>query len=75
MFPRLRSFVTTLVFSDRFQDSLGEEARFHLDAQTEDLVRAGVPRPEAACRARALFGSIEAMKDDCRHARGLWWRR
>ena len=71
MFPRLRSFLTTLTQRKRFEDSLYEEVRFHLDAQTEDLVRTGVPPEEAARRARVLFGSIEAMKDDCRRARGL----
>ncbi len=40
-------------------------------ACTEELVRAGVPRREAARRARVRFGSIEGAKDDCRRARGL----
>ena len=42
MLPRLRSFVTTLVQRERFEDSLDEEMRFHLDAQTEDPVRSGI---------------------------------
>ena len=71
LFPRLRSFLTTLLQRERFEDSLDEEVRFHLDAQTEDLVRTGVPPGEAARRARVQFGSIEAMKDDCRRVRGL----
>ena len=50
MFPRLRSFLTTLTQRKRFEDSLYEEVRFHLDAQTEDLVRTGVPPKEAARR-------------------------
>ena len=69
MFSRLRSFMTTLTQRERFEDLLDEEMRFHLDAQTEDLVRTGVPPEEAARRARVLFGSIEAMKDDCRRRR------
>ena len=72
MFPRLRSFLTTLAQRQRFEDSLDEEMRFHLDAQTEDLVRTGVPPAEAVRRARAQFGSIEAMKNACRRVRGLW---
>ena len=72
MFPRLRSFLTTLIRRERFEDSLDEEIRFHLDAQTDDLIRAGVPPAEAAGRARVQFGSIEAMKRDCRRVRGLW---
>ncbi len=61
----------TCVFRDRFEDSLEEEVRFHLDAQAQDLVRVGVPPAEAARRVRAQFGSIEAMKDECLQARGL----
>ena len=71
MFPRLRSFLTTLTRRKRFEDSLAEEMRFHLDAHAEDLVRAGVPGPEAARRACMQFGDIEAIKGECRRARGL----
>ena len=56
---------------ERFEDSLDEEARFHLDAYTEDLVRSGMSRREAVRRVRIHFGSVEGMKDDCRQARGL----
>ena len=72
MLPRLRSFLTTLAQRERFEDLLEEEVRFHLDAQTEDLIRTGMPPAEAARRARAQFGNIEAMKNDCRRVRGLW---
>ena len=72
MLPRLRSFLTTLAQRQRFEDSLDEEMRFHLDAQTDDLVRNGMPPTEAARRARAQFGSIEATKNACRRVRGLW---
>ncbi len=71
MLARLRSFVTTLVFRDSFEDALEEEMRFHLLMLTEDLIRSGVPPAEAACRARIQFGDIEAMKSDCRQARRL----
>ncbi len=71
MFLRLRSFLTAWIGRDRFEDVLDEEVRFHLEACTEELVRAGVPRREAARRARVQFGSIERAKDDCRRARGL----
>ena len=72
MLPRLRSFLTTLTQRQRFEDSLDEEMRFHLDAQTEDLVRTGMPPPEAGRRARAQFGNVEAMKHECRRVRGVW---
>ena len=71
MFPRLRSFLTAWMRRKRFEDGLADEVRFHLDAHAEDLIRSGVPGREAVRRARLHFGSVESMKDDCRHARGL----
>ena len=71
MFSRLRSFLTTLTRRERFEEALDEEVRFHVDACTEDLIRSGVPKREAARRARVRFGSVESMKDDCRRARGV----
>ena len=71
LFSRVRSFLTTLIWRERFEDELDEELRFHLEAHTEDLVRAGVPRAEAERRARAHFGSFELAKDASRLARGL----
>ena len=71
MLARLRSFLTAWTRRDRFEDTLDEEVRFHLEACTEELVRAGMPRREAARRARVQFGGIERAKDDCRRARGL----
>ena len=50
-----------------------EEFRFHLDMETERLVRdAGVDPREARRRARARFGSVEAQKDAVRDARSGW---
>ena len=71
MFSRLHSFLTAWTRRERFEDSLDEEVRFHLDAYTEDLVRSGVPRREAVRRARIHFGSVEGVKDACRQMRGL----
>ena len=71
MFSRLRSFLTAWTRRERFEGSLDEEVRFHLDACAEDLVRSGVPRREAIRRARVHFGSVEGAKDECRQARGL----
>ena len=62
MVRRLRSFLTAWTRRDRFEDALDEEVRFHLEACTEDLVRAGVPRREAARRARVRFGASRARR-------------
>ena len=71
LFPRLRSFLTTLILRERFEDSLDDEMRFHLNAHTDELIRTGVPAAEAARLARLHFGSIDAMKEECRLVRGL----
>ncbi len=71
LFPRLRSFLTTLAQGEHFDRSLDEEVRFHLDAQTYDLMRTGVSPAEATRRAREQFGSVEAMKRECRRVRGV----
>ncbi len=47
------------------------ELRFHVEAYAEDLIRSGVPRPEALRRARLEFGGIENAKEECREARGV----
>ena len=67
LFPRLRSFLTALTYRERFEDSLDEEVLFHLNAQTEDLVRADIRRHDNVfivtlrehldvCAARGLEG-------------------
>lgn len=55
----------------RFEASMDDELRFHMEAFADDLVRSGLPRDEAMRRARLEFGGLESVKDDCRQARGL----
>src|SRR3954468_9461399 len=50
---------------------MSEELRFHVDQYMADLIRAGVPPPEAARRARIEFGSLNSTQEECREARGL----
>ena len=50
MFARLRSFLTTLIQRERFEDSLDEEMRFHLDAQTEGSAPGSHGRKRRAAR-------------------------
>ena len=45
--------------------------RFHLEHAIEKQVAAGMPRDEAARRARLEFGGVEQIKEDCRDARGV----
>ncbi len=50
---------------------LNEELRAHLDQQVEKYVQSGLPRQEAARRARLEFGGLDAVKEACREARGI----
>jgi len=42
LFSRLRSFVAALTGRDRFEDTLSEELRFHLQAYADDLTARGL---------------------------------
>jgi predicted permease len=50
---------------------LDEEMRLHLALETEDLVRSGIDREEAARRARVAFGGVERHKEATRDSRGV----
>ena len=71
MLSRLRSFWQGLWKRSAFEREMDDEVRFHLEARMDDLVRSGLPREEAARRARIEFGGVEAYQDQCRQARGL----
>ena len=55
----------------RAEDDLDDELRFHLERAVELHVARGLSVREARWRARLAFGSIDAIKDDCRQAWGL----
>ena len=69
----IRARVRLLLFREEVEQRLNEEFRFHLDMETERLVRAGVDPGEARRRARAAFGGVEAHKDAVRDGRGWAW--
>ena len=71
MLNRLRSLAAALLHRERFEESMADEVRFHMDAYAEDLVRAGIARVEAERRAGVEFGGAERVKEECRQARGL----
>ncbi len=66
---RIRSWFSTILHRTRIENEMDAELRFHIEAYAEDLVRTGVPRPEATRRARIEFGGIEQTKEICRDAR------
>ncbi len=66
-----RARLRLLLFREEVEQRLDEEFRFHLDMETERLVRdAPVDPREARRRARATFGGVEAHKDAVRDGRG-----
>ena len=63
-----------LLFGEQVEQRMDEEFRFHLDMETERLVReARLDRREARRRARAAFGGVEAHKDAVRDGCGCAW--
>ena len=50
---------------------LDDELRFHLERETEKLVRGGVNPDDARRQARLAFGGVERIKDDARDVRGV----
>ena len=73
MIRRLRDSLRVLLGRRRFEAELTEELEAHLEMQTADLVKRGIPEPEARRRARAAFGALDAAKDAARAARGVRW--
>ena len=67
---RLRSWTRVLLRRSQMEADMNAELRFHVEAYAEDLARRGVPRQEAARRARVEFGGIERVKEECREALG-----
>jgi predicted permease len=71
MWKRLRSWFRVLTGRRKFEDSMSEELRFHMEQFADDLVSRGVAPEEAARLARMEFGSVQNVKTDCRQARRL----
>ena len=55
------------------ESRLEEEFRFHLETQTEHLIREGVPPAEARRRALVAFGGAEGYRETMRDERGARW--
>jgi putative ABC transport system permease protein len=64
-----------LLFGHRAaQSRADEEFRFHLDMETDRLVReAGLSRDEARRRALAAFGGVQNHRESMRDGRGTAW--
>ncbi len=68
---RLRLRLRTFVRRSAVEAELDEELRFHLERETESLVRQGLAPEQARLEALRAFGGVERYKEECRDARGL----
>ena len=69
-FSRLRSWMRAVVFRDSHRREVDGELRFHLEQEVEALIASGLARPQAEQLARARFGNLDALREECREARG-----
>jgi len=60
-----------LLRRNSMEAELDEELRAHFERQVEKYTQSGLPREEAARRARLEFGGLEQVKEECREARGV----
>jgi predicted permease len=58
------------VFRDRGESDLREELQSHLERDIERLQASGLSREDARRQAMRAFGGVEAIKEECREARG-----
>src|SRR5688572_31289327 len=73
MMSQFRSWWSAATRRTRFEDEMRAEMEFHLQARVDDLIASGVAPASAQRQARMEFGAADAIKDDCRQSRGLWF--
>lgn len=71
LFARVRSLWRGLRKRDAVEAEMVAEFRHHLELRTEDLMRGGLTREQAARQAHIEFGHVEGHRIDARSARGL----
>jgi predicted permease len=71
MLSDFRFRLRALLRRSSVEAELDAELREHLAREIDKHVARGVPRDEAARRARLDLGGLEHVKDECRDARGL----
>ncbi|MEO8724864.1 MAG: permease prefix domain 1-containing protein, partial [Acidobacteriaceae bacterium] len=69
-FDSLRFRIAALFERSQMNAEMEEELRSHIQHRADDLERSGLPRSEAARRARIEFGGYERFKEECREALG-----
>ena len=59
--------------SERLDRDIDDEAQFHVEQTTEELIRTGLLPEEAAMRARELFGGRLQLREASRDAKLIPW--
>jgi predicted permease len=65
--------ITHLAGRKRFEDSLAEEVRLHLEERTDELIAGGMPRRAALAQARREFGPMARVTEESREVWRLAW--
>jgi putative ABC transport system permease protein len=74
LWPRLRAVWRVLWRSHQLETDMQDEMRFHVEMETERLVREhGLDPQEARRQAYVRFGGVEKYKEAGRDARGRQW--
>jgi len=74
LFHAARTRLRLLLARRAAEARMNEEIRFHVEMETERLMReAGLDRGEARRRAFVAFGGVERYKEELREGRGLAW--
>jgi predicted permease len=68
---RLRTRMRALVNRSTLERDLDDELQFHLQMETEHLMRMGLSEGDARRRAQRDFGGVERYRDESRDARGV----
>ena len=66
-FTRMRNFITDCRGDERLREEMGS----HLTMQTDENIRAGMPRAEARRQALLKLGAIEAVREEYHAEEGL----
>jgi predicted permease len=66
-------WLRALVRKRRVESEMEREMRFHLELETENNIRLGLPTAEARRRAFVAFGGVERAKEDVRDERRTRW--
>lgn len=67
------SWFSRVFHRERLERELDKELQFHIEARTQELVRAGGSPIDSRRRALAEFGGVEPIKEQARDARGTRW--